>query len=358
MTTLPTAFIALQGSRVRLDGGVLLVEHADHPTATVQLGHIGALVVLGRVDLTVAAMLALVDRDIGCVLASRTGRMRAAVVAPSLRRCALRSLQHQLDAERVETDGQAARPLAVVCNIVRDKLDAVIGILTQHHRTHDDVELSKPIAIIRALRDRVHNASSIDRARGFEGAAMACYFSAMPALCRGELTTSSRSRRPPQDAINAALSFGYSLLVNELTSTLHARGLDPALGILHPPTDGRPSLALDLVEPLRHAIVDRLVLRAANRRELVPTDFEPFTDERSHIVGMRFTDAGRSKFLRLYHAALCATITDGASAPRPARALFADVADEFEQDLRARFAAPSDFARTAVDGVCTSTSSN
>ena len=78
--------------------------------------------------------------------------------------------------------------------------------------------------------------------------------------------------------MNSALSFGYALIVGELTATLHARGLDPALGLMHPPTDGRPSLALDLVEPLRHAIIDRLVLRAANRRELLASDFERFLD--------------------------------------------------------------------------------
>ena len=75
MPTLPTAFIAIQGSRVRLDGGTLVIEQPElpgstcSPTPTLQLGHLGAVVALGRVDFTSAALTALADRGIGCVLA-------------------------------------------------------------------------------------------------------------------------------------------------------------------------------------------------------------------------------------------------------------------------------------------------
>jgi CRISPR-associated protein Cas1 len=52
-------------------------------------------------------------------------------------------------------------------------------------------------------------------------------------------------------------------------------GLDPMLGFFHRPTFGRPSLALDLLEELRPVVVDGLVLRLINLRQLTPADFEP-----------------------------------------------------------------------------------
>ena len=367
MPTLPTAYIARQGSRVRLDGGCLLIEHPEHPAARLQLGLVGAVVALGSIDFTTAALTALADRGIGCAFASRTGRLRAAVLAPSARHQSLRARQHRLEAERAAHDAGAAAPrvLTLARATIHAKLDAQLGLLTQHHRTHDDIDLAGPIAVIRALQDRSANADSIERLRGYEGAAAARYFAAMPALCRTELTTATRSRQPPQDEVNAALSFGYSLLVNELTTTLHARGLDPGLGLLHPPADGRPSLALDLIEPLRHAIVDRLVLRAANRRELRPTDFERAADhdpddeprgEASHAqgrTGIRFTDAGRARFLGLYHDAMCAGLGEGPSATsRNARSLIGAVVEGYELALGAdgapETAPPSDSASIAV----------
>ena len=366
MPTLPTAFIAIQGSRVRLDGGTLVIEQPElpgstcSPTPTLQLGHLGAVVALGRVDFTSAALTALADRGIGCVLASQSGRLRAAIVAPSTRHADLRGTQHAIESERRASQA-APRPAAIARNIICDKLDAMIGILAQHHRTHADVDLAHPIAHIRALRERAEHADSIDRLRGFEGAAAASYFSAMPALCRGELTTSTRTRQPPQDEINAALSFGYSLLVNELTCTLHARGLDPALGVMHPPADGRPSLALDLVEPLRHAIVDRLVLRATNRRELVPSDFERAADECGGLAGVRMTHGGRAKFLQLYQAAMGACCGDprtGATPPRTARSLLADMVEGYERALTAPHHEASNSTTIAVETACASTNSN
>jgi len=52
-------------------------------------------------------------------------------------------------------------------------------------------------------------------------------------------------------------------------------GMDPYLGVLHAATYGRPSLVLDLMEEFRPVVVDALVLRLINRRQLTSTDFGP-----------------------------------------------------------------------------------
>jgi CRISPR/Cas system-associated endonuclease Cas1 len=56
-----------------------------------------------------------------------------------------------------------------------------------------------------------------------------------------------------------------------------ARGLDPYIGLLHATGGGRPALGLDLVEPFRPALVDRLTLRLVNSAVLQPDDFETRT---------------------------------------------------------------------------------
>lgn len=324
MHSLPTAYIALQGSRVRLEQGMLVIERADVAARTIPLGQIGAVVLLGAVECTTAALAELAARDIGCVIATRMGAVRAAVVGRHGHRgLRLRLAQLRLEALRAhgafgapcvpsqapdqasesscghgdcagESDrapcthpnadayarahgpAEANPVLDLARRTIDAKIGAMLGILMQHHRSHAEVDLAKSIAILRGLRQRLGRARSIDALRGFEGAASARYFAAFPALCRGELTTSTRTRRPPRDPINAALSFGYAVLAAEVHATVLARGLEPALGILHPAGRARPALALDLMEPLRHALIDRLVLRAVNRRELVAHDFEPY----------------------------------------------------------------------------------
>jgi CRISPR/Cas system-associated endonuclease Cas1 len=176
-------------------------------------------------------------------------------------------------------------------------------------------------------------------------------------------------------------------------ATVIARGLEPTLGILHPPSADRPSLALDLIEPLRHAIIDRLVLRAANLRELQKSDFEElpvhdsslsekpndnqYPSNKSEVSGSystrdtgvaaseqistngvqatipptfcRFTDDGRRKFLRLYHETMEGTLhtTDGSSTP--VRALISRAVEAYERALQSNADDPTPAEATATE---------
>ncbi len=59
---------------------------------------------------------------------------------------------------------------------------------------------------------------------GFEGVAAAAYFSAMPAMLDGsKFNFRGRNRRPPEDPVNAVLSFLYTLLKNDVQSALEGR---------------------------------------------------------------------------------------------------------------------------------------
>ena len=69
------------------------------------------------------------------------------------------------------------------------------------------------------------------------------------------------------------LSFGYVLVGNEIQSLLDAIGFDPYLGFFHALDYGRPSLALDLLEEFRAALVDRMTASILNLGILKPDDF-------------------------------------------------------------------------------------
>jgi len=87
-----------------------------------------------------------------------------------------------------------------------------------------------------------------------------------------------RKKHPAIDPLNALLSLTYTLLMHELTALLEGAGLDPYLGFLHQLDYGRPSLALDLMEPFRHPVADRLVLTLVNRGIVTAEDFRSAGD--------------------------------------------------------------------------------
>ena len=117
----------------------------------------------------------------------------------------------------------------------------------------------------------------VDSMRGIEGAAATAYFSRLDNMLWGNpggFRFESRSRRPPRNEVNAALSFTYMLLTSQIQSAMETVGLDPAAGYLHTLRPGRPSFALDLIEELRAPLCDRFVISLFNKGPLSASDFE------------------------------------------------------------------------------------
>ncbi len=94
-----------------------------------------------------------------------------------------------------------------------------------------------------------------------------------------DLIFDKRSRRPPENRVNALLSFVYMLLKNDTQSALESVGLDPAAGYLHTLRPGRPSLALDLMEELRAPLCDRFVISLLNLKQIQSNDFDTTNGE-------------------------------------------------------------------------------
>ena len=160
----------------------------------------------------------------------------------------------------------------------------------------NDERLKSASAQLKNLLPQVASAAHLDQLRGLEGVGAAAYFDVLDEMIlnnKNEFFFHGRSRRPPLDAFNAMLSFGYSLLANDCASALESVGLDAYVGFLHRDRPGRTSLALDLMEDLRPCMADRFVLTLVNNRVLVPDDFE--TRESGAVF---MTDNARRIFLK------------------------------------------------------------
>lgn len=156
-------------------------------------------------------------------------------------------------------------------NILLGKLAASKLFLQRMRREHPTCADAADDAIrrITQVAASAREAATVESLRGEEGAAASAYFGAMPALIgNSELSFSGRNRRPPEDPVNALLSFLYTLLKNDVQSALEGVGLDPAVGYLHSLRPGRPALALDLMEELRAPLCDRMALALIHRGQI------------------------------------------------------------------------------------------
>ena len=92
------------------------------------------------------------------------------------------------------------------------------------------------------------------------------------------------------------MSFLYTVLLGECVSALVAAGLEPVLGVLHADNEGRPSLALGLIEEFRPLIVDQVVLEAARQGRLTAGHGRSDPDR----AGVLLTQAGKEVLLTAY----------------------------------------------------------
>lgn len=165
----------------------------------------------------------------------------------------------------------------------------------RYARNHPEIDFSRDKTEMEGCVSHIEHKQSVNSVMGVEGAAASVYFKAFGKMLRKELGFERRQRRPPKDPVNALLSLGYTLIGNEMHSLICAVGFDPYIGFFHGIDYGRPSLALDLIEPFRHAIIDRFTLYLVNNHLLTEKDFEDKGDE-----GVLLNDDARKRYFAEY----------------------------------------------------------
>jgi len=194
-------------------------------------------------------------------------RCRGRLVRSDPSTTALRLLQHRVL-------GHPKGQLDLARSWVALKIDSQT-VAARHAQRHGTAAAAATLQDLNQARDNLERAADVASIRGIEGSSSASWFRLLPHLLRSPWTFERRSRRPPADPVNALLSLGYTLLNARAVAACDAAGLEVYLGALHQFRPGRPSLACDLIEPLRVPAVDRWAIHCLNRGILKPADFSP-----------------------------------------------------------------------------------
>ncbi len=194
------------------------------------------------------------------------------------------------------------RSCLIARNMITGKVFNSRWVLERALRDHalriDQVRVKEASDQIRRLIQQIRSVTELDSLRGLEGEAATTYFGVLNELIlsqKPDFVFDNRNRRPPQDNVNAMLSFAYTLLANDCASALEAVGLDAYVGFLHRDRPGRKSLALDLEEELRAPFADRLVLTLINNRTIQDKHFE-----RQESSAVLLNEDGRKLFLKYW----------------------------------------------------------
>lgn len=265
--SLDSVYILEPGTMLRRDGNTLLVMKGELMIDQIPAAGLKRLLLIGYISLTGAVLDFLIKNRVETVFITPTGRFRARLAIDEHRHVALRKAQY-LKLNDQQTALIAAR------SIVKGKVENMTRFLMTRSRQYSSKETAVTAARLKSLMRTIEETTDVGSLRGLEGAATRIYFGTFPHLIRNEdFTFNGRNRRPPLDPVNALLSFVYTLLTNEVLSSIKTHGLDPYMGSLHEIEYGRPSLACDLVEEYRSFLGDRFVLGLINRKMVKPDDF-------------------------------------------------------------------------------------
>ncbi|PCH54250.1 MAG: CRISPR-associated endonuclease Cas1 [Flavobacteriaceae bacterium] len=295
---MPALYLDAQGASLRKDGGEYVVHYKDTKQCFPQ-SQIERIILLGNIQLSTQVVADVLHHHIPVCFLSSKGQYRGRLTSTSHANVGLRLKQYDCIREDM-----LALPYArwFVIGKIRNAKE-LIG------RKFNDMGLdSKPIrSRLKRWMDKAGRTHDMQRLRGFEGMAAREYFQCFTQVFAGSpFAWQGRSRRPPRDEINALLSLGYTLLLNECISAIESIGMDVYAGLLHGGTEhsdyGKPALALDTMEEFRY-LVDRLVMRLLLSGMLMPADFE-----QTGQGGYRLSATARKTFFSAWEALMISPI--------------------------------------------------
>jgi CRISPR-associated protein Cas1 len=285
--------VMTQGASVGRSGDRLKVSSRDEPDQLRPVHEVGQVVLHGFAQITTQALRLCAEHNVGVHWITTAGTHIGSWSAGA------GSVQRRIRQYKALTD--EAFCLALAKRLVEARARGQLSFLLRASRDagRDVEELKDAILTMRKLFSPLQRAENIDSLRGYEGSIGAQYFRALPHLVKpdvGEaMRPDGRSRRPPKDRCNALLSYGYGLLLKDVTNAILITGLDPSLGFYHQPRTQAHPLALDLMEMFRVPLVDLPVIASINRRQWD-------VDEDFSISGPQvwLSETGRKKFIGVY----------------------------------------------------------
>jgi CRISPR-associated protein Cas1 len=129
------------------------------------------------------------------------------------------------------------------------------------------------IDLMESYASKIPEAKTIDELMGTEGVVRQTYYEAFN-LIINDFEMGIRTKQPPQNEVNALISFGNMMCYSQCLRAIHQTQLNPTISYLHTPGERRYSLSLDIAEIFKPIIVDRTIFKVLNKKEIQEKHFD------------------------------------------------------------------------------------
>lgn len=146
----------------------------------------------------------------------------------------------------------------------------VRNLMYYNRRGKDMVDI---IQMIHDLDKRIPETNDITELMGVEGQIRKVYYEAFN-LILNDFQMTERNKQPPKNEVNTLISFGNMMCYTQCLKAIHQTQLNPTISYLHTPGERRYSLCLDISEVFKPIIIDRVIFRVLNRKEIQERHFD------------------------------------------------------------------------------------
>lgn len=143
--------------------------------------------------------------------------------------------------------------------------------LQYYNRRGKDME--DIMELISKLAAQIPITQTTEELMGVEGQIRQYYYEAFN-LIINDFEMGNRTKQPPGNEVNALISFGNMVCYTICLRAIHQTQLNPTISYLHKPGERRYSLALDISEIFKPIIVDRVIFKVLNRKEIQEKHFD------------------------------------------------------------------------------------
>ena len=138
-----------------------------------------------------------------------------------------------------------------------------------HYYKHEKKGVKETVDWLRKdFLQRIDAAEDIPSLMSAEGEAWSRFYASFSHFLPEDFLMTKRVKRPPDNPINAMISFGNTLLYTKTISAIYRTHLDQRISFLHEPSEGRFSLSLDISEVFKPVIVYRTIFDLVNNRKI------------------------------------------------------------------------------------------
>lgn len=196
-----------------------------------------------------------------------------------------------------------AKRHALASSFIVGAIDNMTKVV-EYYQRRASLDVADILSDLARFRSIAPETADVPGLMGIEGNARNRYYQFFDRLIQDDaFKMLERTRRPPTNRMNALISFLNSMCYILALSQIYRTHLDPRIGLLHETNFRRFSLNLDIAEIFKPILVDRLIFRLVNKREIQEKHFEKETGG-----GIYLNDKGREIVVRAWEEVVNTTI--------------------------------------------------